>query len=105
MSFLQITHPKKRDVILEEFFKTKRNFQENFLSERVGESSTQYELSKLFIPVTDSQKLVKESIVSEIKQITEGIKSIPKAITFPKFLSRHMTTMERNLTYILRRYC
>ena len=50
----------------------------------MGESSTQYELSKLFNPITDTQKALKESIVSEMKPIREGIK---KAITFPQFTS------------------
>ena len=59
MSFLKITHPKKRDFIVNEFLKTRQNIQQNFLSERVGDSSTQYELSKLFKPVTDMQKDLK----------------------------------------------
>ena len=35
-------------------------------SERVGDSSTEYELSKLFKPVTDMQKDLKEGLVSEL---------------------------------------
>ena len=56
MSFLKITDPKKRDFIVNEFLKTRKNIQHNFLSERVGDVNTQYELSKLFKPVTDKQK-------------------------------------------------
>ena len=37
-------------------FKTKRNIQENFLSEHVGDFSTHYKLSKLFEPVTNTKK-------------------------------------------------
>ena len=59
MSFLKITDPKKRDFIVNEFLKTRQNIQHNFLSERVGDSSTQHELSKLFIPVTDMHKYLK----------------------------------------------
>ena len=55
MSFLKITDQKKRDSILVEFLKTRQNIQNNFLSERAGDLSTQYELSKLFKPVTDMQ--------------------------------------------------
>ena len=40
MSFLKITDPKKRDFIVNEFLKTRRNIQQNFLSKRVGNSST-----------------------------------------------------------------
>ena len=59
MSFLKITDPKKRDVIVNEFLKTRQNIQQNFLSERVGDVNTQYDLSKFFKPVTDMQKDLK----------------------------------------------
>ena len=87
MSFPKITDPKKRDFIVSEFLKTRQNIQQNFLSERVGDISTQYELSKLFKPVEDMQKDLKEGLVSELKAIREGIKNLPKTITFPQFLS------------------
>ena len=48
MSLLKITDPKKRDFIGNEFLKTRQNIQQNFLSERVGDLSTQHELSKAF---------------------------------------------------------
>ena len=84
MSFLKIADPEKRNLIIEEFLKTKQNVKKNLLSERMGESSTQYEISKLFKPITDTQEKLKESIVSEMKPIREGIQ---KAITFPQFSS------------------
>ena len=87
MSFLKITVPKKIDFIVNEFLKTTQNIQQNFLSECVGDLSTQYELSKLFKSVTDMQKDLKEGLVSEIKPIREGMKNVPKAITFPQFPS------------------
>ena len=82
MSFLKIT-----DFIVNEFLKTRQNIQQNFLSERVDDLNTQYELSKLFKPVTDMQKDLKEGIVSELKPIREGMKNLPKVITFPQFSS------------------
>ena len=85
MSFLKITDPKKRDFIVNEFLKTRQNIQQNYLSERVGDLSTDHELSKLFKPVTDMQKDLKEGLVSELKPITEGMKNLTKAITFPQF--------------------
>ena len=87
MSFLKITDPKKRDFIVNEFLKIWQNIQQTFLSERVGYSSTQYELSKLFKPVTDMQKELKEGLVSELKPIRETIKNLPKAVSFPQFPS------------------
>ena len=46
MSFHKITDPKKRDLIVNEFLKTRQNIQQNFLSERLGDVNTQYELCK-----------------------------------------------------------
>ena len=87
MSFLNITDPKNRDFIVNEFLKTRQNFEQNFLSERVGDLSTQYEFSKLFKSVTDMQKDLKEGLESELKPIREGMENLPKAITLPQFPS------------------
>ena len=87
MSFLKITDPKKRDFIVNAFLKTRQNIQQNFRSERVGDLSTQYKLLKLFKTVTDMQKDLKESRVSELKPIREGMKNSPKTITFPQYSS------------------
>ena len=87
MSFLKITDPKKRYFISNEFLKTIKNIKQNILSERVGDLSTQYELSKLFKPVTDMQNDLKEGLVSELKPIREGMPNLPKAITYPQFPS------------------
>ena len=40
MSFLKITDPKKRDLIVNEFLKTRQNIQQTFVSECVGDLST-----------------------------------------------------------------
>ena len=87
MSFPKIIDPKKRDFIVNEFLKTRQNIPQNFLSESVGDLSTQYELSKLFKPVTDIQKDLKEGLESELKPIREGMKNLPKDITFPQYPS------------------
>ena len=81
MSCLKITDSKKRDFILNEILKTRQNIQQNFISERVGDLSTQYELSKLFKPVTNMQKDLK-GLVSELKPIRERMNNLPKAIHF-----------------------
>ena len=62
MSFRKNTDPKKRDFIVNEFLKTMQNIQQNFLSERVGDLNTQYELSKFFKLVTDVQNNEKEAL-------------------------------------------
>ena len=75
MSFLNMTDPKKRDFIVNDFRKTRQNIQQNYLSERLCDLSTQHELSKLFKLVTDMQKYLKEGLVSELKPIREGMKN------------------------------
>ena len=87
MSFLKIIDRKKRDFIVNEFLMTRQNMKQNFLSERVDDLSPQYELSKLFKLVTDMQNGLKEHLVSELNPIREGMKNLPKAITFPQFSS------------------
>ena len=42
MSFLKITDPKKRDFIVNEFLNTRQKIQQNYLSEHVGDLSTQH---------------------------------------------------------------
>ena len=87
MSFLKSTDPKKRDIIANEFLKTRQNIRQNFLSERVGELSTQYEPSKFFKTVTNMQIDLKEGLVSELKPIREGMKNLPKSIAFLQYPS------------------
>ena len=67
------------------FVRKGRTSKKQILSERVGEVSTIYELSKLFKPVTDMQKDLKEGVVNELKPIREGMKNLRKAVTFPNF--------------------
>ena len=85
MSFLKSTDPRKRDFIVNECLKTRQNIQQNFLSERISDLQTQYELSKLFKPLTDMRKELKDGLVSELKPTGEGIKNLPKAIIFSHF--------------------
>jgi hypothetical protein len=55
MSFLKITDPEKRDFIVNEFLKTKRNIQQSYLDEKLGDIGLQRELTKLYKPITESQ--------------------------------------------------
>ena len=53
----------------------------------MGESSTQYDLPKLFKPNRDTQKELKQNIISKMKPIMEVIKNLPKFMTFAQFPS------------------
>lgn len=68
MSFLKIQDPSKRDLIVNEFLKTKRNIQQNVLEEKIGDIGLQRELTKLYKPITDSQS----GLYSQLSAIKEA---------------------------------
>ena len=59
MSFLKITEPKKRDLIVAEFLKTKKNIQRNKLAERLGEQDAMAQFTRQYKPITDVHKVHK----------------------------------------------
>lgn len=91
MSFLKITDPSKREFIVNEFFKTKKNIQQSAMDERLGDIGLQYDLTKLYKPITESQAgLSKElaAIKEATQQTTQSLKALPsqlKAISFPQY--------------------
>ena len=87
MSFLKISDPVKRDFIVKEYLELKKNIRDNMLSERTGEQQLQTDLSKIFKPITKTQKATAREITEELKPIKEGIENLPQAITFPAYPS------------------
>src|SRR5688572_32342498 len=101
MSFLKITDPAKRDLIVAEFLKTKKNVQQNFLSEKLGDIGLQQELTKIYKPIVDSQSTISKeqnALLSTIKDnsattsnalqaLPASISSSIKAIQFPQYPS------------------
>ena len=87
MSFLKIRDPVKRDQTVEEYLDLKKNIRGNLLSERTGEKELQTDLSKIFKPITETQKATAKEITEELKPIKEGIENLPQAITFPAYPS------------------
>ena len=83
MSFLKISDPVKRDLIVIEYLELKKNIRDNLLSERTGEQELQTDLSKFYRPITETQKATAREIMEELKPIKEGIEKLPQAITFP----------------------
>ena len=81
MSFLKITDPKRRDLVVKEFLKLKNNIKQDDLNERMGNISLQQDLSKLYKPITESQRQTQESIVKELTPLRDGIAALPGAIT------------------------
>ena len=101
MSFLKISDPAKRDAMVKEYLKLKKNIRDNLLSERTGELELQTDLSKFYRPITETQKATAREITEGLKPITEtqkatareiteglkpireGIEEVPQAIVFP----------------------
>ena len=60
MSFLKISDPVKRDLIVKEYLETKKNIRDNLLSERTGEQQLQTDLLKFYKLITKTQKVTRE---------------------------------------------
>jgi hypothetical protein len=72
MSFLKITDPAKRDYLVQELIKTRRNTMQGLIDEIVGEITAQQSLSKLFKPLTE-----------KIETTTKAIKEMPQQPVYP----------------------
>ena len=83
MSFLKISDPAKRDLMVKEYLELKKNIWGNLLSERTGEQQLQADLSKFYRPITETQKATTKEITEGLNPIREGIEKLPQAITFP----------------------
>ena len=92
MSFIKVTDPKKREALIKDFIETRKRIKDNFIARKVGEIEYQRGLTKLFKPVTETQKTTAkeiteaqkataEKITSELLPIKEGISGLSTAIT------------------------
>ena len=83
MSFLKISDPVKRDLIVKEYLELKKNIRDNLLCEGTGEQELQTDLSKFYRPITETQKATAREITEGLRPIKEGIENLPQAIKFP----------------------
>ncbi len=90
MSFLKITDPKKRDLMVDEFLKTRKNIQRNQLAERLGEQDAMSEFIRHYKPTTDVHKDLSQNILSEIK-------NLPKALDFPRTYKEYTPAIEGDI--------
>lgn len=93
MSFLKITDPSKRDLLVNEYLRLKRSIQQNAIEEKLGDIGMQRELTKLYKPITESQAGLSSQLTA-IKEATSGttaaLQALPtalKAISFPAYPS------------------
>ena len=87
MSFLKLTDPKKRDLMVDEFLKTRKNIKRNQLAERLGEQDAMAQFTRQYKPRTDVHKDLSQNILSEIK-------NLPKAIDFPRTYNEYTPAIE-----------
>ena len=76
MSFIKVTDPRKREALIKDFIETRKRIKDNFVARKVGETEYQRGLTKLFKPVTETQKAT-----CTAKEITEAQKTATKEIT------------------------
>ena len=85
MSFIKVTDPRKREELIKDFIETRKRIKDNFIAQKVGEAEYQTGLTKLFKPVTETQKATTKEITeaqkATAKEITEAQKTTAKEIT------------------------
>ena len=102
MSFIKVKDPRKREELIRDFIETRKRIKDNFVAKKVGEIEYQTGLTKLFKPVTetqkatakeitDAQKAAAEKITQELLPIKAGIEGLPGAISFPTYPALEMT--------------
>ena len=102
MSFIKIKDPRKREELIRDLIETRKRIKDNFIARKVGEAEYQSGLTKLFKPVTETQKATAKEITEAQKAATEkitqgllpikaGIEGLPGAISFPTYPALEMT--------------
>ena len=81
MSFIKVKDPRKREELIRDFIETRKRIKDSFIAKKVGEAEYQTGLTKLFKPVTETQKATTEKITQELLPIKEGIEKLPGVIS------------------------
>ena len=88
MSFIKVKDSRKREELIRDFIETRKRIKDNFIAKKVGEIEYQTGLTKLFKPVTETQKATAKEITEaqkataekftqELLPIKEGIEELP----------------------------
>ena len=105
MSFIKVKDPRKREELIKDFIETRKRIKDNFIARKVGEAEYQTGLTKLFKPVTetqkatakeitDAQKTAAEKITKELLPIKAGIEGLPGALSLPTYPTLEMIEEE-----------
>ena len=73
MSFIKIKDPRKREELIKDLIETRKRIKDNFIARKVGEAEYQTGLTKLFKPVTETQKATTKEITDAQKATAERI--------------------------------
>ena len=73
MSFIKIKDPRKREELIKDLIETRKRIKDNFIARKVGEAEYQTGLTKLFKPVTETQKTTAKEITEAQKETAERI--------------------------------
>ena len=105
MSFIKVKDPRKREELVRDFIETRKRIKDNFIARKVGEAEYQTGLTKLFKPVTETQKATTKEITeaqkataekftSELLPIKEGIEELPTKLFKKVFPSIEFKTSD-----------
>ena len=105
MSFIKVKDPRKREELIKDFIETRKRIKDNFMARKVGEAEYQTGLTKLFKPVTetqkatakeitDAQKATAEKFTQELLPIKEGIEELPTKLFKKVFPSIEFKTSD-----------
>ena len=108
MSFIKVKDPRKREELVRDFIETRKRIKDNFMARKVGEAEYQTGLTKLFKPVTETQKATAKEITEAQKTATEkitqgllpiqeGLEKLPKVISLPQYQPIEEYKKEKNL--------
>ena len=71
MSFIKIKDPRKREELIKDLIETRKRIKDNFIARKVGEAEYKTGLTKLFKPVTETQKATAKEITDAQKAAVE----------------------------------
>ena len=94
MSFIKIKDPRRREELIKDLIETRKRIKDNFIARKIGESEYQTGLTKLFKPVTETQKATAKEITEAQKTATKGITEAQKETT--KELIKRLRPIEDN---------
>ena len=94
MSFIKIKDPRKREELIKDLIETRKRIKDNFMARKIGEAEYQTGLTKLFKPVTETQKTTAKEITEAQKAETKGITEAQKETT--KELIKRLRPIEDN---------